>query len=190
LIASSPERYRTLITISVLTGIRQGEALGLRWHDIDLREGLIRVRHQLDRHGNLAEPKTSAAKRDIPIPPSLSRLLATHNELAFARGFAKADRLRLRLTNRRPPDHRNITRRGPAKALEQASLPHLRWHDLRHLAASALISQGASIAYLSRILGHANPAITLSIYAHQYASAEHAETTRQQMEQAFGSLLP
>jgi len=189
LIASTPTRYRTLITVSVLTGIRQGEALGLRWHDIDLREDLIRVRHQLDRDGNLVEPKTAAAKRDIPIPPSLSRLLATHREQAFAQGFAKPTDFVFASQTGAHLDHRNITRRGLAKALEQAGLPHLRWHDLRHLAASALISQGASIAYLSRILGHANPAITLSIYAHQYASAEHAETTRQQMEQAFGSLL-
>ena len=190
LIASTPERYRTLIAVSVLTGIRQGEALGLRWHDIDLRDGLIRIRHQLDRNGTLVEPKTAAAKRDIPIPPSLNRLLATHREQAFAHGFAKpADYVFASQTGAHL-DHRNITRRGLKKALETAGLPHLRWHDLRHLAASALISQGASIAYLSRILGHTNPATTLSIYAHQYASAEHAETTRQRMEDAFGTLLP
>jgi integrase len=189
LIASTPDRYRTLITLSVLTGIRQGEALGLRWHDIDLREGLIRIRHQLDRNGTLVEPKTAAATRDIPIPPSLTRLLTTHKAEAFARGFAKPTDLVFTSETGNHLDHRNITRRGLTKALETADLPHLRWHDLRHLAASALISQGASIAYLSRILGHANPAITLSIYAHQYAEAEHAETTRQRMEDAFGSLL-
>jgi integrase len=190
LISATPERYRTLITVSVLTGIRQGEALGLRWHDIDLREGLIHIRHQLDRNGSLVEPKTSAAKRDIPIPPSLNRLLASHREDAFAKGFAKPTDLVFTSETGRHLDHRNINRRGLNKALETAGLPHLRWHDLRHLAASALISQGASIAYLSRILGHANPAITLSIYAHQYAEAEHAEQTRQRMEDAFGQLLP
>ncbi|HZO79034.1 MAG TPA: site-specific integrase [Solirubrobacteraceae bacterium] len=189
LIASTPDRYRTLIALSVLTGIRQGEALGLTWHDIDLKEGLIRVRHQLDRNGNLVQPKTNAAKRDIPIPPSLTRLLATHKQTAFANGHAKATDYVFATNTGHHLDHRNITRRGLNKALTTARLPHLRWHDLRHLAASALISQGASIAYLSRILGHANPAITLSIYAHQYAQAEHAEHTRQQMEQAFGQLL-
>ena len=189
LIHSTPERYRTLIAVSVLTGIRQGEALGLQWHDIDLREGLIRVRYQLGRKNDLVEPKTTAAKRDIPIPPSLVRLLATHREHAFARGFAKPDDFVFCCSPARRSNHRNITRRGLEKALEQGGLPHLRWHDLRHLAASALISQGASIAYLSRVLGHANPAITLAIYAHQYAQAEHAAQTRQRMEDAFGSLL-
>jgi integrase len=68
--------YRALVTVSVLTGLRQGEALGLRWQDVDTREGVIRVRRQLSRNGELVEPKTSAAKRDVPIPSSLARMLA------------------------------------------------------------------------------------------------------------------
>ena len=49
LIANTPTRYRALIAVSVLTGIRQGEALGLRWQDVDIKTGMIRVRYQLDR---------------------------------------------------------------------------------------------------------------------------------------------
>ncbi|PWU24196.1 MAG: hypothetical protein C5B48_07180 [Candidatus Rokuibacteriota bacterium] len=67
--------------------------------------------------------------------------------------------------------------------------PKLTWHDLRHIAASALIAQGTSVAYLARILGHASPAITLHIYAHEFARAEHAERTRERMEQVFGEFL-
>jgi integrase len=85
--------------------------------------------------------------------------------------------------------HRNIIRRGLEPALEAAGLPSLRWHDLRHIAASLLISQGASVGHVSRLLGHANPAITLSIYAHAFARAEHDERTRERMEAAFGGLL-
>jgi integrase len=88
-----------------------------------------------------------------------------------------------------PLHHRNILRRGLAKALERSGLPHLTWHDLRHVAASMMIAQGASVAYLSRVLGHASPAITLTTYAHEFARAEHADRTRVQMEQAFGDLL-
>jgi integrase len=189
LITSTPARYRPLIAVSVLTGIRQGEALGLRWHDVDLKAGLIRIRHQLDRYGNLVEPKTAAAKREIPIPPSLTRMLASHKQQAFAKGYAKPGDFVFSSQAGTPLNHRNIIRRGLDKALQDSGLPYLRWHDLRHLAASALIAQGATLPYLSRILGHANPAITLSIYAHQFAQAEHAEQTRQQMEHAFGPLL-
>ncbi len=85
--------------------------------------------------------------------------------------------------------HRNIVRRGLEKALRTAGLPHLSWHDLRHVTASALIAEGASVAYLSRVLGHASPAITLNTYAHVYAKVEHDDRTRDQMEAAFGGLL-
>ena len=88
-----------------------------------------------------------------------------------------------------PLHHRNIVRRGLDKAIAAAEVPKLTWHDLRHLAASALISQGASVAYLSRVLGHASPAITLNTYAHEFARAEHADRAREQMEAAFGGLL-
>lgn len=189
LIAATPKRYRTLVAVSVLTGIRQGEALGLRWQDVDTRAGLIRVRLQLGRDGRLVEPKTAAAKREIPIPPSLARLLAAHKQDAFTSGFAKPTDFVFSSLTGGPLNHRNIARRGLEKALATAELPHLTWHDLRHIAASALIAEGASVAYLSRILGHASPAITLSIYAHEFARAEHAERTRERMEQAFGSLL-
>jgi integrase len=64
----------------------------------------------------------------------------------------------------------------------------MHWHDLRDIAASVLISQGASAVYVSRILGHANPAITLSIHAHEFARVEHADRTRERMEAAFGEL--
>jgi site-specific recombinase XerD len=64
-----------------------------------------------------------------------------------------------------------------------------RWHDLRHVAASVLIAEGASVGYVSRLLGYASPAITLSTYAHAFAAAEHDDRTREQMEAAFGGLL-
>src|SRR5581483_3236326 len=189
LIAHTPERYRTLIAVSVLTGVRQGEALGLRWRDVDIKAGVIRVRYQLDRSGVLVEPKTAAAKREVPIPPSLGRMLAAHKREAFAKGHAKATDFVFASETGAALDHRNITRRGLEKAIENGKLPRLRWHDLRHVAASALIAEGASVPYLSRVLGHASPAITLAIYAHEFEQAEHADRTRERMEKAFGRLL-
>jgi integrase len=189
LISHTPERYRTLVAVSVLTGIRQSEALGLRWQDVDTKTGVLRVRFQLDRKFNLVEPKTEAARREIPIPPSLVRMLMTHKAKAFERGCAKPSDFVFASETGGPLHHRNVSRRGLKKAIAPSGLPHLTWHDLRHVAASVMISQGASVAYLSRILGHASPSITLSIYAHQFDEAAHADRTRDQMEAAFGSLL-
>jgi integrase len=189
LIAATPERYRALVALSVLTGIRQSEALGLQWQDVDLRAGVLRVRRQLDRSGSLVEPKTAAAKREIPLPPFLVRMLQRHKEQAFSEGRARPSDFVFSSKAGTPLGHRNIVRRGLDKALERSGLPRLSWHDLRHVAASALIAEGASVAYVSRVLGHANPSITLSIYAHEFAKAEHADRTRERLEQAFGDIV-
>jgi integrase len=189
LIAATPERYRALVALSVLTGIRQSEALGLQWQDVDLRAGVLRVRRQLDRSGSLVEPKTAAAKREIPLPPFLVRMLQRHKEQAFSQGRARPSDFVFSSKAGTPLGHRNIVRRGLDKALERSGLPRLSWHDLRHVAASALIAEGASVAYVSRVLGHANPSITLSIYAHEFAKAEHADRTRERLEQAFGDIV-
>jgi integrase len=189
LIAATPDRYRVIVAVSVLTGIRQGEALGLTWGDVDVKAGVIRISRQLDRHQKLVDPKTAAAKREVPIPPSLGRMLTAHKAKAFEQGRAKPDDFVFTSPSGRPMHYGAIVRHGLAKAIEAAGLPHLSWHDLRHVAASMLIAEGASVAYVSRVLGHASPAITLTTYAHLFAAAEHADRTRERMEAAFKGLL-
>jgi integrase len=186
LIANTPKKYRLLVALSVLTGLRQGEALGLRWQDVDLHEGVVRVRFQLDRKGGLVEPKTPAAKRDVPIPASLARLLA-EARLA-ARHSADADYVFCTASGR-PLSYRHPARRGLDPVLAATGLPHLTWHDLRHLAASMMIEQGMSVPYIARVLGHSSPSTTLSTYAHEFAKAEHADSARERMEQAFAEML-
>lgn len=186
LIAGAPVKYRTLIALSLLTGVRQSEALGLRWSDVDVRVGVVRVRRQLDRSGALVEPKTRAAKRDIPIPASLARLLAEHR---LESRYSAGDEFVFCSSVGTPLGHRGIVRRGLQPALVAAGLPHLRWHDLRHVAASLMIAEGMSVPYIACVLGHASPAITLSTYAHVFASAEHGDRARERMELAFGEVL-
>jgi len=144
---------------------------------------------QLDRAGNLVEPKTDAARRVVPIPPSLGRMLRANKAEAFERGHAGPDAYVFASELGTPLGHRNIGRRGLDKATTTAKLPRLRWHDLRHLTASVLIGEGAPPSYVAAVLGHASPAITLSTYAHLFAEAEHAERTRDRMEAAFGEVL-
>ena len=189
LIAKTPERYRLIVAVTVMTGLRQGESLGLRWQDVDVNAGVLRVRHQLDRSGELVEPKTQAAKREIPIPPSLGRALTVHKQEAFAKRRAKPTDFVFASESGGPMHRRNMVRRGLDLGIADAKLPHLSWHDLRHVAASALIAEGATVPYVARVLGHASPAITMSTYAHEFARAEHADRTRERMEAAFGGLL-
>jgi integrase len=186
LIASTPERYRVLVAVSVLLGPRQGEALGLRWQDVDTAAGVLSVRHQLSRGGGLVEPKTSAARRQVPMPPSLARMLAEHR---LASPYSNDTDFVFASSAGTPLAVRNIARRGLDVATRRAGLPRLRWHDLRHIAASAMIEQGASPSYVARVLGHSSPAITLSTYAHVFAKVEHEERFREMQEQAFGDVL-
>ena len=62
----------------------------------------------------------------------------------------------------------------------------MREHDLRHVCASVLIDQGASVPYVAKVFGHSAPSVTLGVYAHAFAAREHAEKTRDRMEQALG----
>jgi integrase len=185
LIASTPQRYRVLVAVSVLLGPRQGEALGLRWQDVDTAAGVLRIRYQLSRGGELVEPKTNAARREVPMPPSLARMLAEHR---LASPYSAETDYVFASSVGTPLAVRNIARRGLEAATRRAGLPRLRWHDLRHIAASALIEQ-ASPSYVARVLGHSSPAITLSTYAHVFARVEHEERFRELQEQAFGDVL-
>lgn len=153
LIAHTPAPYRTLIAVSVLTGLRQGEALALRWEDVDLRAGVLHVRHSLSRDGLLVEPKTVAARREIPLPPSLVGALRKHREVAFAHGHARPRDFVFCTANGAPLDPSNIRKRGLEKAVANANLPRLRWHDLRHIAATVMIAEGASIVTSRMYLG-------------------------------------
>jgi integrase len=185
LIAATPERYRALVAVSVLLGPRQGEALGLRWQDVDTAAGVLRIRRQF-AHGELVEPKTNAARREVPMPPSLARMLAEHR---LASPYSSETDYVFASSVGTPLEVRNIARRGLDVATRRAGLPRLRWHDLRHVAASAMIEQGASPSYVARVLGHSSPAITLSTYAHVFARLEHEERFRELQEQAFANVL-
>ena len=89
-----------------------------------------------------------------------------------------------------PLGHRNVVRRGLDKATDRAGLngegfPVLRWHDLRHTAASLLIAGGSSVAFVSAQLGHANPATTLNTYTHLFDALEHGDRARSAMDAAL-----
>ncbi len=80
------------------------------------------------------------------------------------------------------------------KAVQDAKLntpgaPRLTFHSLRHTFASMLIAEGANVVYVSRQLGHANPAITLKIYAHLFAAQEQADRMANLIQDKYGAIL-
>jgi integrase len=167
--------YAPLITLLTLTGLRIGEALGLRWGDVDLLGEKLNVRSNLNRDGTLGPPKTDAGKREVWLSPGLVEMLlrlkgldATDDEYLFA-GTAGA-----------PISYTNFRKRGFAPAVRAAGLEGngLTVHSLRHAAASVLIASGLSVVDVAAVLGHSNAAVTLSIYAHLFHATDVAARVR------------
>jgi integrase len=143
LLAACLPRYRPFIASALYSGMRLSELLGLTWGEVDLGEGLIRVRYQLsrarvDKPARRVRLKTSNAVRDIPLLPQLAALLKRHklasphsgtHDYVFATALGT------------PLGYRNVERRGLRRAASNAGLNHegdppLRVHDLRHTFAS------------------------------------------------------
>jgi integrase len=175
-----------VLASALFTGTRQNELLALRWKHLNFSAGLVRVRTSLDRQGNDAPLKTDNAVRDVVMIDSLARLLHGHRRVSRFTGredFVFASRTGSAM------HWRNVTRRCLQHAVRVAGIEPIRWHDLRHTYASMLIATRASITFVSRQMGHANPAITLRVYGHLFDAARYAKRTRHTLEEAYGSLL-
>jgi len=168
--ACAGTRYEALLGLAIATGARQGELLGLRWADIDLQRGVVQITRQLTRQGTFSEPKTSSGKRSVHVPVSTVELLRRHRSLQLQERLSAGDRwqdqgLVFANTLGGPMDARNLIRAWH-RILQQAGLPRMPFHSLRHTSASLLLRQGVSPRLIQQRLGHADIAVTLQVYAH------------------------
>lgn len=171
------ERYGAAIALG-LCGLRIGEALGLAWADVDLDAGTVSIRHQLagsGRRAALVPTKTDGSATTIHVPAFASRALRDHRAAQLAErvasGVATEDGLAF-LTRRGWPVHPEEVRKQLRAALARAGLPAMRFHDLRHAAASLLVAGGAHPRVAQRLLRHATPGITLGVYSHVSGAQE------------------
>lgn len=172
-------RFEVLITMAVVTGMRRGELLSLRWSDIDFQRNILQVLHTVDRfagHGYVeGEPKSAAGVRSIRLPGFLADMLKQHRvEQLERKSEAKTWEERdLVFPNSRGgylhPNHLGEAFRA---LLEEAGLPAIRFHDLRHSAATILLSMGVNIKVIQEMLGHSDIAITLRVYGHLLPSMQ------------------
>ncbi len=151
------ERYRAVVVLLAGAGVRIAEALGVQVRDLDFLRRTLRVERQRDGRTNaLAPPKTAKSARTIPLGQVVVDTLAGH----LAAYPAAADGSIF--TN---PMGEPLTYGQWQTLWKQLETPY-RTHDLRHYAASALISGGASVKQVQTILGHASAAVTLGVYSH------------------------
>jgi integrase len=167
------DRLEALFTTALAMGLRQGEALGLSWQDIDWETRLMRVRYSLQRVNGklvLSELKTKSSRRDLPIIDNVLIGLRAHRnrqlqEKMLAGPVWKETGFVFTTIIGTPLDARNVVRKYHA-LLKKAELSHNRFHDLRHSCASLLLAQGVPLKTVSDILGHSQISITADYYAH------------------------
>ncbi|PSJ64483.1 site-specific integrase [Mesorhizobium ephedrae] len=170
-----------IATVAVGTGMRQGEIMALQWGDVDLKKGTLNVRRTLEEtkaHGlRFKVPKTKNGVRTISLPGSVIEVLTQHRKqqleqrLALGMGKPSSDTLVFC-----EPDGAPIAPSRVSGAwrdtVERLKLIKVRFHDLRHTHASALIASKLDVVAISRRLGHASPVVTLSIYAHLFKQTD------------------
>jgi integrase len=172
--------------------MREGEVLGLRWSDVDLVRRTVTVRRSLARTRQgwaLAEPKTPRSRRTIPLASeavaALRRQRTAQKAARVAAGSAWSNDLDLVFTDAagRPHKGSNVTK-DFAAALRRLALPHVRFHDLRHGAATLMLAAGLDLFTVSRHLGHSTIAITADTYGH--LTSDRRRDAADAIEQAIG----
>ena len=167
--ASSTTRWEPLIVTAVLTGLRLGELLALRWRDIDFTLQQLSVRGTLRRAGNeglvVDEPKTSKSRRSVSLSaPVVHALKELHETEEMAHPIDSGDFV-FTTKERGPLDPNNVWRAFKG-LLAEAELPNVRFHDLRHTAATLLLEGGVNPKVVSEMLGHSSVTVTLDVYSH------------------------
>ena len=168
--------FYPLLAFLLSTGCRKGEGLGVKWEDLDFEEGRILIRRALVR-GRLGTPKSGKA-RHVVLSPALAQVLTdllSERRRACLKGrWAEVPALIFCSETGGPLDERNVTRawhRVRRNAQKEGVRP-LRLHDARHTYASLALAAGKSVRWVASQLGHANPELTLRVYAHAMREEE------------------
>jgi integrase len=170
-------RYAPLVWTGALLGLRWGEVAGLRVGDLDLLRGTLKVSEQRPAHGPPGAPKSRAGRRSLSLPAVLASMLAVH---LTATGLTAADANSLVFTSRdgNPLDYSNWRRRVWLPASKHAGVPGASFHDLRRTNATQLVASGVDVKTAQTRLGHADPRLTLAVYAQAVDEADRAAAER------------
>ncbi|WP_158680054.1 site-specific integrase [Deinococcus sp. NW-56] len=170
--AARGHRLHPLFAFALHTGMRRGELLALQWGDVDLDAQELTVRHNLVKNSAgqdvVGEPKTEAGRRRVALAEDIVALLRAHHrrEHRGRRAPRPADFV-FTAASGNHVQHRHLQRTFQA-LMDGAGVPHIRFHDLRHTAASLLIRQGVPAKVVANRLGHVDPTFTLKVYTYVY----------------------
>jgi integrase len=172
--AARGDRLEALYVLALTTGMRLGELLALRWRDVDIEGSALSVRGTLLRNRTgltISEPKTAGSRRHVSIGGLAVDALERHKVSQTAERLLKGSAWQdndLVFANElgRPLEDTNVRRRSFEPLLAKAELPRIRFHDLRHTAATLLLGEGVHPKIVSERLGHSRVGITLDLYSH------------------------
>ncbi len=188
--AARGERLEALYVVAVTAGLRIGELLGLRWADVDLERGTMRVARTLSRAKSgprFTTPKNDRG-RQIALTRQAVEALRSHrrrqNEERLSLGTSWTDEGLIFASATGTPLSRDaVDRRSFKPLLERAELPKVTLHDLRHTCATLLLNRGVHPKFVQELLGHASIAMTLNRYSHWIPSM--GDQTARAMEAAL-----
>jgi integrase len=170
-----------MIYLAIKTGMRQGELFALMWDDIDWDNRQIHVQRNLQRAvkdgkqvREFSTPKTATSCRTITVGEKTIDVLKTHHQdvvLKKALAGEKWKEMDLVFPSSvgTPMNPSNVTKQFRA-VLEKANLKRIRFHDMRHIAASIMLNHGIPVMTVSNILGHSQPSTTLNMYGHHFSA--------------------
>ncbi len=174
LVAAKNDPLESLVVLAVSTGARMGEALAIKWTDIDLDRRQMRIDKTLQRVAGrglvLSETKTKRSRRTVILPviaaEALRRRRVEQREQRRGTGHEWHDEgFVFTSATGRPLDSRNV-QRGFRRIVRKAKLPRMRFHDLRHSCASLLLAQGVAPRVVMETLGHSRISVTMDTYTH------------------------
>jgi integrase len=171
---ASEDRLEALYVLAIHTGMRKGELLGLKWDDVDLERGLLRLRHGLVREGGktaLGDLKTPKSRRSVRLTRAAAKASRSHlerqlEEMERMDSLYQPGGLVFATQTGALINPSNLRNRSFKPLLKRAGLRDICFHDLRHTCATLLLSQGPHPKLVQELLGHATKAMTLDTYSH------------------------
>ncbi len=178
LLSSEDTKYKVAIILTVFTGVRLGELMGLEWQDVDFKNGIISINRSSQYLADMGVftkvPKTESSIREIAIPEFIISLLEEYKlwyeeqKSIYGELWTNSDRLFVQVDGK--PMHPSTISKWFVKYVGQIGLPVINFHGLRHTNASLLVAQNIDIAVISARLGHAQISTTLDFYVHPLLS--------------------
>ena len=167
-------KYKTAIILTVFTGVRLGELMGLEWNDIDFRNGIVSInrssQYLADTGVFTKVPKTESSIREVAIPDFVISLLEEYKlwydeqKSLYGELWINSNRLFVQADGK--PMHPSTISKWFVKFIGQIGLPVINFHGLRHTNATLLIAQNVDVAVVAARLGHAQITTTLNFYVH------------------------